>query len=85
MSEDKEFIDGFYANEPKVDFIKCSINIRKKDFVDWLRKQDPNDEYVKIDVKVGKDTGKWYAEKNNWKPPKPKEEKPDINTDFSKF
>tara|TARA_Y100001973_G_C5174848_1_gene321229 strand:- start:58 stop:309 length:252 start_codon:yes stop_codon:yes gene_type:complete len=83
MSEDKEFIGGFWANEPKVDFIKCSINIKKKDFVDWLRKQDPNDEYVKIDVKVGK-TGNWYAEKNNWKP-KPKEEKPDINTDFSKF
>jgi len=73
MSEDKEFIGGFWANEPRVDFIKCSINIKKKEFVDWLQKQDPNEEYVKIDVKVGK-TGKWYAEKNTWKPPKPKEE-----------
>ena len=73
MSEDKEFIGGFWANEPRVDFIKCSINIKKKEFVDWLQKQDPNDEYVKIDVKVGK-TGKWYAEKNTWKPPKPREE-----------
>tara|TARA_R100000656_G_scaffold24123_1_gene21349 strand:- start:246 stop:479 length:234 start_codon:yes stop_codon:yes gene_type:complete len=73
MSEDKEFIGGFWANEPRVDFIKCSINIKKKEFVDWLQKQDPNEEYVKIDVKVGK-TGKWYAEKNTWKPPKPREE-----------
>ena len=74
MSEDKEFIGGFYANEPRVDFVKCNINIRKKEFIDWLQKQDPNEEYVRIDVKVGKDTGKWYAEKNNWKPPKPKDE-----------
>ena len=73
MMEDKEFIGGFWANEPRVDFIKCSINIKKKEFVDWLQKQDPNEEYVKIDVKVGK-TGKWYAEKNTWKPPKPREE-----------
>tara|TARA_R100000789_G_C2917774_1_gene125354 strand:+ start:73 stop:306 length:234 start_codon:yes stop_codon:yes gene_type:complete len=73
MMEDKEFIGGFWANEPRVDFIKCSINIKKKEFIDWLQKQDPNEEYVKIDVKVGK-TGKWYAEKNTWKPPKPKEE-----------
>ena len=72
MIEDKEFIGGFWANEPRVDFIKCNINIKKKEFVDWLQKQDPNEEYVKIDVKVGK-SGKWYADKNTWKP-KPKEQ-----------
>ena len=77
MSEDKEFIGGFWANEPRVDFIKCSINIKKKEFVDWLQKQDPNEEYVKIDVKVGK-TGKWYAEKNTWKPPKQKTDEGNV-------
>ena len=39
MTDDKEFIDGFFAKEPKRDFIKCSISIRKADFTNWYKKQ----------------------------------------------
>jgi len=78
MSDDKEFIDGFFAKEPKRDFIKCSISIKKDDFTNWYKKQLQNkeDDWINIDVKEGK-SGKWYAEVNTWKPdtkPEPKEE-----------
>lgn len=78
MSDEKEFIDGFFAKEPKRDFIKCSISIKKADFTNWYKKQLQNkeDDWINIDVKEGK-SGKWYAELNTWKPdtkPEPKEE-----------
>ena len=76
MSDDKEFIDGFFAKEPKRDFIKCSISIKKDDFTNWYKKQLQNkeDDWINIDVKEGK-SGKWYAQVNTWRPEKPSEPK----------
>ena len=71
-SEEKNFVGGFYPKEPKVDFIKCSIGINKNEFIEWFKQQDPNEEWINIDIKAGQ-SGKLYAEKNNWKP-KPKDE-----------
>ena len=69
MSEDKEFIGGLYAKRTEKDFIKCQISIKKDQFTNWYKKQLENKEeqWINIDIKVNKD-GKWYAEKNNWKP-----------------
>jgi len=69
QEKSKEFIDGFYAKEPKRDFIKCSISIKKDDFTNWYKKQLQNkeDDWINIDVKEGK-SGKWYASLNSWKP-----------------
>lgn len=69
MNEEKEFIDGLYVKKPERDFIKCQISIKKDQFTDWYKKQLANkdDDWINIDVKVNKE-GKWYAEKNNWKP-----------------
>jgi len=69
MTDEKEFIDGFFAKEPKKDFIKCSISIKKDDFTNWYKKQLQNkeDDWINIDVKEGK-SGKWYAQVNTWKP-----------------
>jgi hypothetical protein len=69
QEKSKEFIDGFFAKEPKRDFIKCSISIKKDDFTNWYKKQLQNkeDDWINIDVKEGK-SGKWYAQVNTWKP-----------------
>ena len=71
QEKSKEFIDGFFAKEPKRDFIKCSISIKKDDFTNWYKKQLQNkeDDWINIDVKEGK-SGKWYAQINTWKKPK---------------
>ena len=68
MSDDKEFIEGLYFNEPREgapDFVKGSLGIQRDRFVKWLQAQP--DDKVKIDLKVSR-SGKWYAEKNEWKP-----------------
>jgi len=69
QEKSKEFIDGFFAKEPKRDFIKCSISIKKDDFTNWYKKQLQNkeDDWINIDVREGK-SGKWYAVQNRWKP-----------------
>ena len=67
MSDEKEFIEGLYFNEPREgapDFVKGSLGIQRDRFVKWLQAQP--DDKVKIDLKVSR-AGKWYAEKNDWK------------------
>jgi len=78
MTNETDFIDGFFAKEPKRDFIKCSISIKKADFTNWYKKQLQNkeDDWINIDVKEGK-SGKWYAQINTWRPEKPTESKND--------
>lgn len=64
MSE-VEFIDGLMVKEPRVDFIKASLSIKREELIAWLQGKD--DEWINADVKVGK-SGKWYVAVNNWKP-----------------
>ena len=86
MTEEKEInlVGGFYPKEPKVDFIKCSIGINRKEFVEWFKQQDKEQEWINIDIKVSK-KGNWYAAVNDWKP-KPKDnaqaEGDDVNIPF---
>ena len=67
MADEKEFIGGMYPKKPLKDFIKCQISIKRKEFVEWFKTTDKDEEWINIDIKESK-SGKWYAEKNNWKP-----------------
>lgn len=65
---EKEFVDGLIVKAPRQgapEFIKAAISIKRADLGNWLRAKD--DEWINIDVKVSQ-SGKWYAEVNNWKP-----------------
>ncbi len=78
MTDDKEFIDGFYAKKANVDFVKCKISIKLSEFREWAKSNlNKEDEWLNIDVKESRD-GNFYAERNTWKPdekkPEPKEE-----------
>lgn len=68
---DTKFVDGLFVNAPREnapDFVKMSMAFKPAEFIKWLEEQDPNDKgYVRLQVKVSK-SGKWYAEKDNWKP-----------------
>ena len=67
MSE-KQFVDGLIVKPPHekaLDFVKCSISIKRKDLGNWLRGK--SDDWINLDVKVSQG-GKWYAEVNDWKP-----------------
>ena len=68
MSDQMEFIDGFFAKAPHPnapDFVKAKISIKREELINWLNNR--SDEWVNIDVKEGR-TGKWYASVDNWKP-----------------
>jgi lipopolysaccharide export LptBFGC system permease protein LptF len=68
---DKEFVDGLIVKKPHdnaPDFVKCSISIKRKELGNWLRKKD--DEWINLQVKESGQSGKWYAEVDNWKPEK---------------
>lgn len=72
MSE-KQFIDGISAKAPHdkaPDFIKARVSIKLSDFAQYLRdlkKAEPDVEWLNFDVKEAK-SGKWYAERDTWKP-----------------
>lgn len=73
MSEEKEFVNGLIVKAPHEnapDFVKCGISIKRKDLGNWLREKD--DDWINIQVKVSGQSGKWYAEVDNWKPNKDK-------------
>ena len=72
---DKEFVDGLIVKKPHdnaPDFVKCSISIKRKELGNWLRKKD--DEWINLQVKESGQSGKWYAEVDNWKPNQSKDE-----------
>ncbi len=53
-------------NEKAPDFVKGSISIKRQEFLDWLSHQ--SGEWINLDMKVSKNSGKWYAQVNEWKP-----------------
>jgi hypothetical protein len=64
----KEFVDGMIIKAPRdgaPDFVKGAISIKREELGNWLGTKD--DEWINIDMKSGQ-SGKWYAEVNNWKP-----------------
>lgn len=72
----KEFVDGMIIKAPRdgaPDFVKAAISIKREGLSNWLSTKD--DEWINIDMKAGQ-SGKWYAEVNNWKPENPKPAQP---------
>lgn len=68
MSNDIEFIDGFFAKAPHEnapEFVKAKVNIKREELLGWLSKR--NDEWISVDIKEGR-SGKWYASVDNWQP-----------------
>ena len=73
MSEEKNFVDGLLVKLPDdkaPDFVKLKLSLKLDDFkagVGANEKADPSLEWINIEIKEGR-SGKWYAERNMWKP-----------------
>jgi len=73
MSDDKVFVEGMMAKQPDdgaPDFVKLKLSLKLDEFGVWVasqKKADPELEWINIEVKEGR-SGKWYAERNMWKP-----------------
>jgi len=71
MADEKQFIGGLIAKKPHdkaPDFVKCNLSIKVEDLGKYLREAYTNgEEWLNVDIKESKG-GKWYAEKNTWKP-----------------
>lgn len=71
--DDKVFVDGMMAKQPDdgaPDFVKLKLSLKLDEFAAWVgaqKKADPSIEWLNIEVKEGR-SGKWYAERNMWKP-----------------
>ena len=71
--DDKVFVDGMMAKQPDdgaPDFVKLKLSLKLDEFGAWVaaqKKADPSIEWLNIEVKEGR-SGKWYAERNMWKP-----------------
>lgn len=66
---EKEFVDGLIAKKPRdgaPDFVKCGISMKRAELIAWLSNR--NDDWINLDVKESGNSGKWYAEVDNWKP-----------------
>lgn len=73
MSDDKVFVEGMMAKQPDdgaPDFVKLKLSLKLDEFGVWVasqKKADPELEWINIEIKEGR-SGKWYAERNMWKP-----------------
>ena len=71
--DDKVFVDGMLAKQPDEgapDFVKLKLSLKLDDFGAWVaaqKKAEPDTEWLNIEIKEGR-SGKWYAERNMWKP-----------------
>ena len=64
----KEFPEGLILKAPRdgaPDYVIGSVSIRKAEFLAWLNGRDGD--WVNLNLKRGQ-SGKWYAEVDNWKP-----------------
>lgn len=69
MSE-TTFADGFILKAPHEkapDFVKGSLSIKVDEAIKFLEANKDSKGWVNLDLKEGK-TGKWYVQKNDWKP-----------------
>ena len=65
---DKVFAQGLYVKPPSdkaPDFVKFGLSIKRQEVMDWLQGQ--SEEWINLQIKEAK-SGKWYAEKDTWKP-----------------
>jgi hypothetical protein len=72
-TEEKNFVDGMIVKLPDdnaPDFVKLKLSLKLDDLGQWIaaqKKGDPAMEWINIEIKEGR-SGKWYAERNMWKP-----------------
>ena len=70
MAENK-YIKGLIIKAPKQGapaFVKGSISIKREEMLEWLK--TAQGEWINLDIKESKESKKWYAEINEWKPSK---------------
>ena len=70
---EKVFADGMIVKPGpggEIDWVKAKISIKLDEFGAWIasqKKADPDIEWINIDINEAR-SGKWYAERNMWKP-----------------
>jgi hypothetical protein len=74
MSDEKNFVDGLIIKLPDdnaPDFVKLKLSLKLDELGAWIstqKKSEESLEWINIEIKEGR-SGKWYAERNMWKPP----------------
>ena len=84
---DKVFTNGFVVKEPHKNapaFVKCAVSIKTDEFVKFLEDHTKPDGWVNLDIKVGQ-SGKWYAQLNQWSKETEKEKEAEIQMDAPPF
>ena len=70
---DKNFVEGMIVKLPDnsaPEFLKLKLSFKLDEFGAWIANQKRNDadlEWLNVEIKEGR-SGKWYAERNMWKP-----------------
>jgi len=73
MSDEKNFVNGMIVKLPDgnaPDFVKLKLSFKLDEFGAWIGDQKRNDkdlEWINVEIKEGR-SGKWYAERDMWKP-----------------
>ena len=73
MSDEKNFVSGMLVKLPDdkaPDFVKLKLSFKLDEFGAWIGEQKRNDsdlEWINVEIKEGR-SGKWYAERDMWKP-----------------
>lgn len=73
MTEEKVFVEGMLIKLPEdsaPDFVKLKLSFKLDEFGAWVGSQKADDEsleWINVEIKESK-SGKWYAERNMWKP-----------------
>lgn len=73
MSDEKNFVSGMIIKMPDdnaPDFVKLKLSFKLDEFGSWIGEQKRNDkdiEWINVEIKEGR-SGKWYAERDMWKP-----------------
>ncbi len=69
----KNFVSGMMVKLPDnnaPEFVKLKISLKLDELGPWIaaqKKEDSSLEWINIEIKEGR-SGKWYAERNMWKP-----------------
>ena len=71
---EKVFAEGMMAKAGpggEFEWVKARISIKLDEFGAWVasqKKADPSLEWINLEVKESGRSGKWYVERNMWKP-----------------
>lgn len=85
MSEEKKFVDGLFVKEKTLKYGPITeLSFKVEEFTQWMKEYVNDKGYVNVTIKKAKESGKPYAELNDWKPepkddasPRPTFEEPD--------